>query len=154
MRSLTKSEQQSLDALKAALSGASQQLGDIDNPACAPTRVEAVRALLRKGEHNWTPEDIDWVFFKAATTIGSEETVKYALPRLLGCLLRDELTGSVSGPIIPDKLDYAKFEEWPEAERRPTLDVLSKLATLWATDDFHDGGRDDLLAFIGRHQPN
>jgi hypothetical protein len=154
VRTLTKSEQESLDALASALSHADHGLGSISNPECAPSRVEEVRVLLAKGETNWTPEDLDWLFFKAATTVGSEETVKFVLLRLLGCLLRDELLGAVSVHAIPGKLEYAKFQEWPSAERTATIDTLSKLAQHWTDDDYFGPAGEDIRAFIARNRPN
>lgn len=151
---LTEAEQEALRALDQAFGAVDHGLGSIAVPACAPTRTNEVRTLLRKGVANWTRSDIDWLFFKASTTVGDEDTVKFALPRLGRCLMQDANFGSTSASIIPSKLDYANFGAWPEPERRAALDALSVLSDRWATDKYYNPDSQQLRDFISRHRPN
>ncbi len=119
---------------------------------CAPTRTNEVCALQRKGVDNWTPSDIDWLFFKAATTVGSEETVKFALPRLLAHLIRDEIFGSVSEGAIVSKLDYAGFSKWPAHQRAAALDAMALLAERCAEEEYREMIAEELRDFVARHR--
>lgn len=121
---------------------------------CAPTRTDELRALRRKSAVNWTPDDIDWLFFKAATTVGSEETVKFVLPRLLAHLIRGEISGSVSEGAIASKLDYAGFSQWPTHQRTASLDAIALLAERCAKEEYREEIAEELRDFIARHRAN
>ncbi|HEX8900495.1 hypothetical protein [Vitreimonas sp.] len=147
-------EQAILDALANAFKDVDHDVWNGATLNCAPTRIKEVRELQRKGVDNWTPEDIDWLFFKAATTVGSEETVKFALPRLLAHLIRDEIFGSVSEGAIAGKLDYAGFSNWPTNQRTAALNAIALLAEHCADEEYRQTVSEGLREFVARQRAN
>ena len=118
VRALTKREQQAVDQLRAAFADTSHDLWNGPHLNGAEARTEELRALRAKREHSWSPDDIDWIFFKAATTIGSEETVKFAFVRLAEILLREANEDAASATIIPTRAAKANGAHQPLGSRR------------------------------------
>lgn len=151
VRTLTGSDERALAALNAAFAHERPDLGDFHFPNCADTRFHEVQKLIAKGEANWSPADIDWLFFKSMTTVGSEQTVKYAFVRFVVMMLRDEYLGPASTYIIPDKLDYAGFANWPDGQQRAALNALIQLAEVWSADEGYESAAVELRDFITTH---
>lgn len=66
-------------------------------------------------------ENLNKYLWKAVTTWGTVDDYKHFLPRML------ELTPSIDDSdvfIVGSKLGYAKFDEWPESERKAVIDFL------------------------------
>lgn len=152
MRDLSDAEQRAIDALVIAFRNVKHGLWTGGRINAAPTRVAEIQKLRQKSEGAWSPEEIDWLYFKAATTVGDDETVKYVFVRFVELLLRDNAFGAVSTAIIVNKLDYAHFDAWPETQRKAALGVLRALEGYWTTSDFWDEEvLTELRAFIAKH---
>jgi hypothetical protein len=155
MRELTCSEQRAVEQLHTAFKGVKHGLWTGGRINAAPTRHAEIEKLRQKSEGAWLPHEIDWLYFKAATTVGDDETVKYVFVRFVEILLRDEIVGPASGPIIVSKLDYAHFETWPEAQRKAALGALTALEAYWASGKHWDQETlTELNDFIARHNHN
>lgn len=152
MRELTATEQRAIDQLADAFRGVKHCLWTGGRINAAPSRYEYLEKLRRKSEGAWSPEEIDWLYFKAASTVGDDETVKYVFVRFIEIVLREQILGPASASIIVSKLDYAHFKTWPESQRRAALGALQALSAHWsATDYFGTETRADLDDFIARH---
>lgn len=151
MRTLTDRDEKTLAALNAAFRDEQPDLGTFHFPNCADTRFHEVQKLIAKGEASWSPFDIDWLFFKGLSTVGSEQTVKYAFVRFVAIMLRDECDGAASAHIIPSKLDYAGFANWPAKQKRATLDALKQLAEAWSATENYADLAEELWTFIATH---
>lgn len=60
-------------------------------------------------------DDLSPYAFKAMSTWGNVNDFKHYLPRILDLLSAEELPLDVF--IVTDKLDYAKWREWPQEEQ-------------------------------------
>lgn len=77
---------------------------------------EYIQTLLSKPLKRLSFDDLERYYFKAMSTCGTVDHFKYFLPRVL------ELLASPANPFLweftgYDKLTYAKYETWPEAEQ-------------------------------------
>jgi hypothetical protein len=152
LRELTDTEQRAIDQLANAFRGVKLGLWTGGRINAAPSRHEKIGELQKKSEGAWSAADIDWLYFKAATTAGDDETVKYVFVRLVELLLRDAVFGSVSAGILANKLDYAHFETWPEPQRKAVLAALEALAAYWTSLGYWDDlGLTEVNDFIARH---
>lgn len=152
MRELTDTEQRAIDQLANAFRGVKHGIWTGGQINAAPSRYEDLEKLRQKSDGAWSPEEIDWLYFKAATTVGDDETVKYAFVRLIELLLRDAIFGSTSASIVASKLDYAHFETWPEPQRKAALVALKALSAYWTSLGFWDEqALAEVNQFIGRH---
>ncbi len=152
MRDLTDPEQRAIEQLGTAFRGVKHGLWTGGRINAAPSRFEAIEALRKKSEGAWSPKEIDWLFFKAGTTVGNDDTVKYAFVRYIEVLLRDQFLGPTGATIIPSKLDYAHFETWPLSQRAAALTALECLSAYWVACDFWDEkALFELNAFIARN---
>jgi len=152
MRDLTPTEQRAIEQLGVAFRGVKHGLWTGGRINAAPSRHDKIAELREKSEGAWSAEEIDWLYFKAATTVGDDETVKYVFVRFVEILLRDAIVGSVSAGILASKLDYAHFETWPDAQRKAVLNALEALAAYWTTLGFWDElGLAEVNQFIARH---
>lgn len=80
-------------------------------------------AALRRAPLRRLGRELDRYLFKALTTWGTEDDFKHFLPRLL------ELYASSSDSwLLCDKLGYARWRSWPDAEKRA---VENYLMTVW-----------------------
>ncbi|RAK66459.1 hypothetical protein [Phenylobacterium kunshanense] len=97
----------------------------------APDRREWIEGLLAAGMDRLSPADLDMLVYRAISTVGGTPTFKFALSRFLAVMLLEPAfgAGAVSDAfVILPKLDHARFEAWPEEERRAILEALE----LWA----------------------
>lgn len=153
MRTLTDSETRAIEQLRTAFRGVKHGLWSGGQINAAPSRHDKIKSLQKKSEGAWSPEEIDWLYFKAATTVGDDETVKYVFVRYVETLLREELDGPTAAGIIVSKLDYAHFDTWPEAQRKAALVALEALSAHWTASDFYEKeALGDVNAFIERHR--
>ncbi len=153
MRALTDDEQRAIEQLGTAFRGVKHGLWTGSRINAAPSRHDYIAELRKKSEGAWSAEEIDWLYFKAATTVGDDETVKYVFVRFVELLLRDEaMLGSVSTEIIVRKLEYAHFTDWPKPQREATLNVLRALLAYWRGSAFWSVEvMDKVEAFVARH---
>jgi hypothetical protein len=152
MRELSPTEQRAIGQLASAFRGVEHGLWTGGRINAAPTRYDEINELRKKSEGAWSPEEIDWLYFKAATTVGDDETVKYAFERLIELLLQDAISGPMSDSIIVSKLEYAHFPEWPEPQRKAALGALQALSEYWTSVGYWDQEtQKELDAFIALH---
>jgi hypothetical protein len=71
--------------------------------------------------------DLERFAFKAVTTLGSVEDFKHFLPRLLEVLAREGSVGVTECEIVLGKLDYTRWEQWPQRQRVAVKEYLSAL---------------------------
>jgi len=73
-------------------------------------------------------EDLGLYVFHAMTTVGDVDDFRHFLPRILELALSTEFP--VAREVVPGKLRYAKWTEWPAGESQA---VRAYLAELWRT---------------------
>ena len=92
--------------------------------ARAEDRIRVAR-MLSTPSMDWSDQDIDLVAFRAMTTLGGPETFKWILPHFLERSLSSPYHGwMIVSEVLADKLDYAKFDAWPAAQREAVLEML------------------------------
>lgn len=153
MRELTDDETRAVEHLRTAFRGVKHGLWTGGKINAAPSRFEKIETLRAKSEGAWSAEEIDWLYFKAATTIGNDETVKYVFVRIVEHFLKNELFGSVSAGILVSKLDYAHFETWPAPQRKAVIVALEALAAHWTSEGYWENlGLAEVRDFIERYR--
>jgi hypothetical protein len=91
-------------------------------PHCV-SKVEEV-LLASKPLRQLTAKDFGRYEYKAMTTWGSENDFKHFLPRLLELVVRKE----IDQDLIPNKLNYAQWRNWPQDEQNA---IETYLLCIW-----------------------
>ena len=95
----------------------------------SPLRFDELRKVREKGFDNLSNREIGSLMFCVMTTIGSQETMKFLLPRFFAAYFENPDDGwIVETLVIVDRLERAGFESWPLAERKPVLEALALAA--------------------------
>jgi hypothetical protein len=109
---------------KAAFADIRPEGGADIRAARAEDRIRVARMLATRPA-DWSAADIDLVAFRAMTTLGGPETFKWILPHFLERSVASPLHGwLIESEVLAEKLDYAGFDAWPEAERRAAHEML------------------------------
>lgn len=88
--------------------------------------LERVRRMLASDSALWSSKDINVVMARAQTTLGGPETFKWVLPVWLARSMAEPAHGWMTvSEVLADKLDYAGFDQWPEAQRLAILPMLA-----------------------------
>jgi hypothetical protein len=139
----------------ARLGGAfADQPHDLSPDAVTRDRRDWVEGLLARGMDRLSPDDLDLLVFRAISTVGSVATFKFALSRFLAVMIEapayaDRATSDAY--VILPKLDHAKFEAWPEVQRRAILEALELWADrriIAATSQGHDPEAKAILDWV------
>ena len=97
--------------------------GDIYH--ASPLRFDELKELRGKDLDALSNSELDRLMFCVMTTIGSQQTVKFLLPRFFAAYFAEPNAGWIAEPlVIVDRLVRAEFDGWPENERRPVLQAL------------------------------
>lgn len=141
-----------LARLNAAFSGQRHDLDLARN--VSPNRKEWIEGLLAKGLDQLDAQDLDLLVFRAISTVGGASTFKYALARFLSVMIVQpayaDIATSDAHMILP-KLDHAKFQDWPKAERQAILEALELWADrrlIAATSEGYDPEAKDILEWV------
>lgn len=95
----------------------------------SPLRFDELRKVRERGLDNLSNSDIGSLMFSVMTTIGSQETMKFLLPRFFAAYFTSPDYGWIVEPlVIVDRLKRAGFESWPVVERKPVLEALTLAA--------------------------
>lgn len=87
---------------------------------------ERIARMLATHPSGWSDEDIDIVMSRAQTTIGGPETFKWILPAFLERSVENPAHGWMTiSAVLADKLDRARFDNWPPDQRKAALALLS-----------------------------
>ncbi len=88
-------------------------------------RFDELKEVREKGFDNLDNSDINRLMFCVMTTIGSQETIKFLLPRFFAAYFSEPDYGWTAEPlVIVNRLDRADFDAWPENERKPVLEAM------------------------------
>lgn len=99
---------------------------------CSPSKEERLRRIQARNLEALSWEDTDFLMSCAALTIGTDQTVKFMLPRYLAAVLTFPAFGWYAGvAILRERLDRCKFETWPMDQRRAVADALILIAKAW-----------------------
>jgi len=93
---------------------------------CVPADQSHFLATTPRAE--LSADDLDKYAFKAMTTWGNEADFKYFLPRLLELVLTEGINAFNFPEVLFGKLEYARWFDWPTAERRA---IESYLRAFW-----------------------
>ncbi|WP_027483493.1 hypothetical protein [Deinococcus pimensis] len=122
--------------MKGALHAAVEGLYEAFSSYTLPTRVDMspyrdpereLGALRRLPLRNVPAGDLDAYASHAITTVGDEDLLRYALPRLLDLTARRELLANEE--IVLGKLEAAGWRDWTDRERAA---ILAFLDAWWA----------------------
>ncbi len=116
-------------------------------PCCVSAEDETVLHLrpLRR----LTADDLSRYVFKALTTWGGANDFRHFLPRLLE-LAAEPRNYDVDLEAITSKLEYAKWNQWPEQEQRAIREYLLALWQLLLTLPPEAVSLGEYLGAIGR----
>lgn len=88
-------------------------------------RFDQLKEVREKGFDNLDNSDIGRLMFCVMTTIGSQETMKFLLPRFYAAYFTEPGDGWIAEPlIIVNRLERADFDFWPGVERKPVLEAM------------------------------
>jgi len=100
----------------------------LTNPRFSPIREEVVAKALKHDRRSLPHDVFEMLAWCLITTIGTPRTFRHYLPtiveELLQCGQPDEVERFV------DRLELARFRDWPAGERRLVLDAMK----LWFAD--------------------
>ncbi len=102
-------------------------------PCCVTS--EDKKRLVSKPLRQLEEDDLRRYSTKAMTTWGDKNDFKHFLPRILDLLATGHLLGS-GADFLPNKLNYAEWQMWPEDEKNA---IQGFLLALW--NFVLDGGR-------------
>ncbi len=94
-------------------------------PCCRLDSSE--KTLHTKSLKSLSFDDLEDFIFKSMTTFGDVDDFKHFLPRILELYIDDFFGAPYDVGILFSKLEYAKWEEWPESE----YDALNQLIKAW-----------------------
>lgn len=99
---------------------------------CSPSKEERLRRIQARRLDALSWEDTDYLMSCAALTIGTDETVKFMLPRYLAAVLTFPAFGWGSGvAILRTRLNRCGFSAWPADQRHAVADALILIAKAW-----------------------
>ncbi len=145
-----------LARLRVAFGGQPHDLSQVDAANVAPDRRAWVAGLLAGGLDRLSAEDLDLLVFRAISTVGGTATFKFALSRFLAVMLLAPAyaASAVSDAfVILPKLDHARFEAWPIAERQAILDALELWSGRRLAADPADEGALAFRDWVGARRP-
>jgi hypothetical protein len=143
-----------LARLNAAFSGQQHDMVVGGQGNVAPNRKDWIAGLLAKGLDQLNAQDLDLLVFRAISTVGGVATFKFALARFLSVMIEAPAYGNVAtsdAHMILPKLEHARFEDWPAAERQAILEALELWADrrlITATSQGYDPEAKDILEWV------
>ncbi|WP_282611190.1 hypothetical protein [Pelagibius sp. Alg239-R121] len=88
-------------------------------------RFEELAKLRGKNLDALSNGELDRLMFCVMTTIGSQQTMKFLLPRFFAAYFSKPAYGWIAEPwVIVDRLVRADFDAWPEGERQTVLEAI------------------------------
>jgi hypothetical protein len=120
-------------------------------PCCVSAEDEA--ALHLRPLRRMTAQDLRRYLFKALTTWGDADDFRHFLPRLLE-LAAETRNYDVDLEEITRKLEYAKWQQWPEQEQQTVRLYLSALWQFVLTLSPEEVWLDDYIGAIGQAEEN
>ncbi|MFN7924624.1 MAG: hypothetical protein U0Q16_31265, partial [Bryobacteraceae bacterium] len=109
--------------------------GDILN--VAPARTEHAMRFRKKGVHNLSPGDLDFLMCKVLTTMGGEASFKFFLPRFLSGVVTFPDFGSwaTNSHVLLSKLECINLNSWKRREQVALLAALEAFAVFeWSIE--------------------
>lgn len=107
----------------------------------SPYYIDWLKEIRKKNLDDLTNRELNSLMSSVTSTLGSEQTLKFLLPRFyVACFSEPDYGWTAEPLIIVSRLERANFETWPNAERKPVLEAMVLSAQyeidFWSSCDY------------------
>lgn len=91
----------------------------------SPYRIDELIKIRDKHLDDLSDQELNSLMFSVISTLGSEQTLKFLLPRFFAAFFSEPWYGWTAEPwVIVSRLCRADFDSWPDRERKPVLEAV------------------------------